>query len=238
LKTISKLLFNRGENPYGIPWEKWASLWYVWMFSIPKKMNPCTDLTGKYCSVEQTHNNVWFLAGTFGNIIPVKRKCVVPVRKAIFFPVLVKEDSFTEDYDLREEHELRRRSKDATDRVLSMEVAIRDADYTGEFRLQTQEIQRYRVKSNVFDLVFPVDNVYDVEAGPTRSVCDGFWIFIRPLEIGKYFISFKGETFLANSFTKNKMKKTDVYAPCNEIIDKDLFRVEVSYELTVGSEID
>lgn len=139
------LLFNRNEIPFGIPWEKWASMWYEWMISIPKKENPCLDETGKYCSVNQTDKNVWFLAGTFGNIVPVKRKCSVPMQKAIFFPALVKEDSFAEDSDLKTEVELIGRSRDATDKVSHMEATIEKADDTRQIRLHTEHLRKYRV---------------------------------------------------------------------------------------------
>lgn len=230
---ISNILFNRSDIPYGIFWEKWASLWYNWMFSIPKKVSPCRDVTGRYSSVKQKDKNVWFLAGTFGNMTLVRRKCVIPRQKSIFFPVLVKEDSFAEDIDLRRESELRKRSKEATDNVLNMEVTIKNADHEQELSLRTRQLLKYRVRTQVFDLVFPRNNVYDVKAGRTRSVCDGYWIFTKPLGIGNYSIFFKGETLLANEITKNRMKKTEVYSACNEIIEKNLFRVEVLYEIAV-----
>jgi hypothetical protein len=149
------------------------------MLSVPKKENPCLDETGKYCSANQTNKNVWFLAGTFGNIIPVRRKCKVPLRKGIFFPLLVKEDSFAEDYDLNTEADLIERSRNATDKVLHMEATIEKADRTRRIRLLREHLQKYRVQSEVFDLSFPQDNVYDVRAGVTRAVCDGFWLFQR-----------------------------------------------------------
>ena len=55
--------------------------------------------------------NVWFLAGTFGNVNLIRRKCIVPLGKAIFFPILEKEDSFAEDVDLRSELELASRAE-------------------------------------------------------------------------------------------------------------------------------
>jgi hypothetical protein len=79
------------------------------MLSIPKKKNPSFDRTGKYCSINQDNHNVWFLTGTFGNVGPIKRKCIIPSGKAIFFPVLVKEDSLAEDCDIKSEADLIKR---------------------------------------------------------------------------------------------------------------------------------
>ena len=154
----------------------------TWMLSIPKKNNPSLDKTGKYCSMNQNNENVWFLTGTFGNIVPVKRKCTIPIGKAIFFPILEKEDSLKEDSDLDNESGLIKRSRDATNRLTYMEAWIDGA--------KIEDLEDYRVQSEVFDLKFPEDNVYDVKQGLTRSVCDGYWLFLKPLEIGKHHIYF------------------------------------------------
>jgi len=196
------------------------------MLSIPKKNNPSLDKTGKYCSMNQNNENVWFLTGTFGNIVPVKRKCTIPVGKAIFFPILEKEDSLEEDSDLNNESELIKRSRDATNRLTYMEAWIDS--------LKIEDLKDYRVQSEVFDLKFPEDNVYDVKQGLTRSVCDGYWLFIKPLEIGKHHIYFKGETALTESHTLQQLKTAQIYSQIQEHINKNLtFRLEVSYELNV-----
>ena len=69
------------------------------------------------------------------------------------------------------------------------------------------QLDSYRVQSEVFNLTFPEDNVYDVRPGLTRSVCDGYWLFIKPLQIGKHHIYFKGETSLEEAYTLTKLKK-------------------------------
>ena len=220
------LLFNRNERPFGISWEEWAALWCRWMLSIPKKSNPSTDLTGKYCGINQSNQNVWFLTGTFGNAFLIRRKCTIQAGKAIFFPILEKEDSFTEDSDLKIESELIRRSKDATDKSINLELVIDGIPI--EYMLD------YRVQSNIFDLEFPEDNVYEVKPGLTRSVCDGYWAFIKPPSEGKHHIYFKGETALEDPITLSRMKEISTFNEIKEYITKkSTFRLEVLYELNV-----
>jgi hypothetical protein len=196
------------------------------MLSIPKKKNPSIDKTGKYCSMNQNDENVWFLTGTFGNTLPVKRSCIIPKEKSIFFPILVKEDSLKEDFDLKTESDLIKRASDATNRLICMEATIDGKSI--------DKLENYRVQSEIFDLVFPEDNVYDVRAGPTRSVCDGYWLFVKPLEIGRHTIYFMGETLLKEPHTFAHLKNKKVYRPIRRHIKKwETFRLEVSYELTI-----
>lgn len=234
----SEFLWDRTVHPFGQSWEEWAANWYKWMISIPKKKNPCVDKTGNYCSVNQTNENVWFLAGTFGNTIPIKRKCRVPSVRAIFFPILVKEDSFVEDLDLNSETELSNRAKEATDMVREMKVSI---DGQTLFNVNEpineetlKELEAYRVHSDIFSLEFPEGNIYDIRPGVTRSVSDGFWLFVKPLDIGKHFIHFQGETKLDEDYTINRMMETEVYSQIlDHMKEKRRFRVDVLYELSV-----
>jgi hypothetical protein len=225
-KIKDDVLYERNMRPFNRSWEDWASVWCKWMLSIPKKKNPALDKTGENCSTNQSDEYVWFLTGTFGNIVPVKRRCTIPSGKSIFFPILVKEDSLKEDFDLKTEEELIKRCSDATDRLIYMEAKV---DWK-----KVNEPEKYRAQSKIFDLWFPEDNVYDVSPGWTRSVCDGYWLFIKPLEIGKHFLNFRGETLLEEPHTLDHLKTKDVYRSSIESIDKNkVFRLEVSYELTI-----
>lgn len=226
------LLYDRSVHPLGKSWESWVSTWCKWMLSIPKKKNPSLDETGKHCSSNQNEKKVWFLTGTFGNVIPIKRACIIPAGKAIFFPILMKEDSLEEDSDLKTVSELRNRCRDAMNRVIDMEASIDG--------LIVKRLHHYRVQSNAFYLTFPKDNVYDVRPGRTLSVCDGFWLFIRPLELGKHEISFKGETALNQSNTLVQLKRGNVHRNIQKHIamkERDqlqpTFKLAVSYNLTI-----
>lgn len=223
------LLYRRDLLPFGKSWEQWAALWCNWLLSIPKKINPALDETGKHCAINQNDENVWFLAGTFGNVVPVKRVCKIPVGKAIFLPILEKEDSFVEDQDLKTDQELIKRVTDATSLVTQMEANIDGR--------RLDHLESYRARSEVFDLTFPENNVYDVTPGLTRSVCDGYWLFIKPLEPGKHYLFFRGETSLKESYVLTWMKTNKAYSKISGHINKrNTFKLEVSYELTIGGD--
>ena len=170
--------------------------------------------------------NVWFLTGTFGNIAPIKRKCRIPIGRAVFFPVLVKEDSLAEDTDLKTDEDLVNRSRDATNELLFISASIDD--------IKIENLEKYRVQSEVFDLKFPRDNVYGVKPGLTRSVCDGFWLFIKPLEAGEHYIHFKGETAVVNNTIRTFLMHNKVYSQIQDHLERNLtFKLDVSYEIMI-----
>jgi hypothetical protein len=220
------MLYDRNEEPFGQSWEEWAALWCRWMFSIPKKINPTLDTSGKYCSMNQNNDNVWFLTGTYGNICLVKRKCSIPAGKSIFFPILQKEDSFAEDTDLKTELELIRRSTEAINELIYMQASLDNIRFS--------DLADYRVLSKVFDLEIPYDNLYDLRPGLTRSVCDGYWLFLKPLEIGLHYIHFEGEIALVNNHTLAQLRKADIYGQIQKhISENSTFKLEVLYELNI-----
>jgi hypothetical protein len=221
------IMYPRNYQPFGTPWEKWAAIWCNWLLSIPRDKNPAVDESGENSSQNQVDANVWFLAGSFGNNIPVRRKCTVPKSKAILFPIVDKEDSFAEDVDLIYEEELAIRAIKSMDRLISQQLIVDGNRLTN--------LSEYRVLSEFFDLKFPKNNVYDVNFGTTRAVCDGYWAFLRPLPVGPHEIYFSAEIFLPKDDEVTKqIKNCPVYRSVAEEIDKSSrFKIEVTYELTV-----
>jgi len=221
------IMYPRKYQPFGKSWEKWTAIWCNWLLSIPREKNPAVDETGKNSSQNQVDANVWFLAGSFGNNIPVRRKCTVPNSKAILFPIVNKEDSFAEDLDLIYEQELAMRARNSMDRLICLQLIV-----DGK---RLPNLSEYRVLSEFFDLTFPENNVYDVNTKNTRSVCDGYWAFLRPLPIGSHEIYFSAKVFLPKGDQVTKqIKNSSIYSSVVEEIDKNSrLNIEVTYELTV-----
>ena len=221
------IMYPRKYQPFGKSWEKWTAIWCNWLLSIPREKNPAVDETGKNSSQNQVDANVWFLAGSFGNNIPVRRKCTVPNSKAILFPIVNKEDSFAEDLDLIYEEELAMRARNSMDRLICLQLIV-----DGK---RLPNLSEYRVLSEFFDLTFPENNVYDVNTKNTRAVCDGYWAFLRPLPIGSHEIYFSAKVFLPKGDQVTKqIKNSSIYSSVVEEIDKNSrLNIEVTYELTV-----
>ena len=68
------------------PDETLPARWWVWAASSAQAVNPIADATGAACATNQPED-VWFLAGTFGDG-PVSRRCTVPANRPIYIPVL------------------------------------------------------------------------------------------------------------------------------------------------------
>lgn len=171
--------YRPDESPFGKSWEVWTTEWWSWCLSLPRDQNPITDITGEYASRNQ-RGPVWFLAGTFGGT--AERTCEIPAEKAIFFPISCNETSYAECPNFKTEAELRAFAKADIDQVKTLMATV-----DGQ-RLPSSDLRR--VRSPMFDLALPEENVLGVAAGNTRSASDGYWVFLKPLPVGRHEIHF------------------------------------------------
>jgi hypothetical protein len=106
-----------------------------------------------------------------------------------------------------------------------------EASIDGE---KVEHLEDCRVRSEIFDLNFPDENVDDVKPGLTRSVCDGYWVFIRPLHAGIHHINFKGENLLLEPYTTSQLKSIEVSNQIRDHINENsTFKLDVSYEILI-----
>ena len=167
-------LFTPDSRPFGRTYADWTASWWQWVLSIPKIDNPLLDQNGKNCANNQS-GPVWFLAGTLQG--QTERSCTIPADKAILFPVINYEASVAEG-DGTTEEELAARAKFEMDQITDIRATIS--------RINIDELKQYRVKSPLFNVTLPDDNVLGLPAQTTKMISEGYWLFLRPLEPGKY----------------------------------------------------
>jgi hypothetical protein len=176
--SIEPLVFGSDSKPYGISYPQWTVRWWRWLLSLPKGINPALDMSGRYSEQRQDDPNVWFLAGTFGG--HVERKCRIPSGKAILMPVINYECSFAEEPLITTKIGLESKCKSEID-------DIKDVSFMIDETLLC-DLSPYRIRSPLFSIQLQDDNVLGLEPCSTKMISDGFWIFLRPLIIGRYHV--------------------------------------------------
>ena len=136
-------LFPIDSKPYGLPYGEWTAKWWQWALSIPKDHNPLVDSTGEKCA-EGQNGPVWFLAGTTGKMHWAERKCIIPSEKAILFPLIVSQFSYSEVPSIKTDEELI--SHTAKDIV---HWSVLEATIDG---LELHDLDKYRIQFGPFDL--------------------------------------------------------------------------------------
>jgi hypothetical protein len=173
--------------------------WQQWALSIPTPVNPMLDVTGENCTVGQ-HGSMWFLAGVFGGGPAVTRTCLVPENTELFFPVINSVNFNTPNVcgqgpEALSVKALRGLSADFIDGAADLSVVVDGDPVRG---------RRSRVKSVVFGVALPENNVFDapctafglgnVPAGVySPAVDDGVYVQLEPLTVGEHTLQIHAE---------------------------------------------
>jgi hypothetical protein len=188
---------NMAPEGFG-SFEKLSAEWQQWALSIPTSENPQLDTNGGKCMVGQ-RGPVWFLAGVFtGGAGMPTRICSVPEGKALYFPVINSVQinvpnvcgQGPQNFSVKE---LRAMAAPIIDGATNLSVTV-DGIAIKNLR---------RVKSDVFEVALPEENVFDAPCGGPGSVPagvfspavdDGFYVLLKPLPVGPHTLHFHAES--------------------------------------------
>jgi hypothetical protein len=170
--------------------------WWQWAVSIPTPLDPLVT-EGNNCMVGQ-HGDVWFLSGIFaGGPEPVARTCSVPEGVPLFFPLINNVNINTPDV-------CGQNSNDLSVRELRAQVApVMDTATNLSVEVDGKPFEHFRrVRSKVFYVAIPEDNIFNAFCGGAGSVPpgiyspaidDGFYALLQGLRAGTHTLHFHAE---------------------------------------------
>jgi hypothetical protein len=187
---INDFFYKRVDTPYGKTWEEWAEDWWRYVMSIPKSQSPGLDSDGsRFDLISNTNENVLFFVGTYGG--SAERYCQIRSNKAIFGPIMNYVSSFAENPKIISEDELKNHVRKDADDFKNMEFVLNGR--------KLQNIEYYRIDSDVFELFCVNDNAFNIPSGVTKAVCSGYYFFLKPLSRGFYDIRVQGSCSLGET---------------------------------------
>jgi hypothetical protein len=153
--------------------------WWQWLLSIPESENPIVN--DNPCDVKQS-GPFFYLVGTFGG--SAERQCDIPKGKSIFFPIinvvatLDKNDPAFDTID-----KVKKAATDFIDAAENLQASVDG--------VEIKNIGDLRAQSPVFQLKIPQD-VFGIPSGKYTAVADGYWVALKPLNVGEHTIHFAG----------------------------------------------
>ena len=187
---INPGLYSPNSSPYGTSFDKWTTKWWQWFIGIPNSQQPFPDTTGEKCGIKQA-GPVWYLVGAAGK---VERNCIIPSDKAILFPILNTECSYSETPTLKTEQDLRKCA------VESNKDAVLKASLDNH---EIKNIDNYRVTSSPFNVTYPSDPVFPTNSNFSQAVSDGWFIMLEPLKPGTHELKFSASQLGAGTTGEN-----------------------------------
>jgi hypothetical protein len=168
-----------------------AAKWWAWAIDLDKA--PILD-TGPVvdCSAGQ-QGNTWYLAGSDFGVGSVQRRCTVPQRTKLFFPVLngtvfaPPAQAGCPDIPVHTTKQLAERRACLADFFDTVDAAH---GWSLTATVDGKPVDIVRATSALFPLHLDDDNPYDVPAGNYLETADGFWVLLDPLSPGEHKIAF------------------------------------------------
>jgi hypothetical protein len=183
-QSNNNTIFSIDSKPYGLSYDQWAVKWWQWFVSIPASTSPASDTTGVNCAQNQNDANVWYLAATFGG--KAERTCNIGSEKALFFTVIGTECNAKQD-KVKTLPQFQACVHGVMDGL-----KLATAQFDG---INIPNVQRYRLTSSVFPVVFPKGAVWEAPAGPTDMASDAVYLMLKPLSKGNHTLHFAGQVF-------------------------------------------
>jgi hypothetical protein len=207
------------SSAFGRTYGAWSAGWWQYVESQPASTGPLVSTTGADCGVGQS-GQVFFLVGTNGSGSVTRDECVVPVGKALFFPLVNAFDVHvactpqtatvcdSNDTPLQVWNDLQMNLAFGISTLHAsidgMSVSNLNAATT-PYRVCAGPVARCTAPP--FQLTFPADNAFapGLPAGTYGpAVADGVYLLIAPLAPGRHTITFGGTgTFSGNSTSQD-----------------------------------
>ncbi|OZG74486.1 hypothetical protein BTA51_05635 [Hahella sp. CCB-MM4] len=181
-ESMEKYMVSSSDYVAGHPVSDYANRWWMWAFSVPDDVSPVRDKSGEFCQVSQ-QGDVWFLAGGYGSS-KIKRTCVVPAGKYLFFPVINmaywprKEGAMTCD-------EAKKLAALNNDKLLNIQVSLDSV-------VARNPVDTRISSTSCFDIYEKIPRKYN----PPKlypSATDGYWVMLKPLDKGKHMLKFSAQ---------------------------------------------
>jgi hypothetical protein len=182
--------------------------WIGWLLQQAAGENPGEDKTGESAAQSQGKEDVWFLAGGYGNSGTINRNAIVPAESEILIISASSDASLAEHgnhglnpNDPEIDKKLKEIAKAVAHKHIGIELTIipkADKNAIKSFKINDpkQQSELQLIETNVIPIIFPPDNVYKVrykvKGGLTRLSCVGWGVKVK-LEPGEYTVILKAK---------------------------------------------
>lgn len=222
MSTDSIQTYTGIEEIDNIPYRDWTYRWWFWALKGPPANNPVLDTTGANALKNQpVSHNVMFLAGTFDRQASPVNRTIDSVDKntSILIPIVNSSISIEEHDDIFSRADSNAQLSAAVNNVvtkasgsLHISTGNSDVDYTiGTSEKRSPE----RIESKEMVNLAPERGIVHSrrtgsELDFMRAALDGYWVFLKQLEIGHYTLTIHGEAPWFGPDPQEPKFKTDV----------------------------
>lgn len=182
----TKFLYTTNESPYGTPYVQWMQKWWQWIANFTKSNDPNKDYQPAKCHINQNYSgSVWFLTQPAPENTNWERTCDIPKSMAILWPVVSGQCDTSETPSTLD---CAKRGDEGAQILVSIDGNRFEYDMVND-----------RATSDLFNITWVKDNFFDSKPGLFQGNVDGYFIFLKPLPLGKHVVSFESDVHPPNN---------------------------------------
>ena len=189
--TIPSLVPAGDSRLHGKTYAQWAAAWWKWGLELPMTnstgaIHPWKDSPRFDVAADQT-SEVWFLTAPFG---AVRRSCVIPSGKALFFQLFGVESSSIEAPPF---YGATADDQSAIAQYWADHIVDLFCEIDG---VPLSSIAAQRVQSPQINISVPAPWILGAAGGKGTSSGDGYFVFLAPLAPGQHTLHYGGTVLL------------------------------------------
>ncbi len=173
------VVYLPGSNTNGIPYDQWAAKWWQWHVSIPESIHPRSHSSANNCPVGLV-DGVSFITHNINEMSAPT--CYLESDKPIMTTILSGECD-SEEVATEDNAKILKCASEGQDGA-SLEVYLDG--------VVINDLDKHLVTSKFFNITYPEDNVYGVDAGTFKAIVNGYFLFLKPLPKGEHELLIKG----------------------------------------------
>jgi len=188
--TENQLVFSVKDMPYNHTFSYWVEKWFHWFLSFP--VSPRENYSSTICSQSQNSADVWMLADgddqSTDNPQGEIRDCKIPAGKALLVQIVGSNCSTDEGGDTTDQGLLKCAQWILNDSSLRFHANVDGIEVMNTEKNPIDK-EKFYVKPFFTNLTYP-QNKYGATPGTFRGTEAGYFLFVKPLELGNHTISF------------------------------------------------
>jgi len=171
--SFTPQVYLKDSSPYGTPYADWIKKWWQWNISLPQAKHPQTNLK-TVCAMGESGQVSFLVQNLQSN--PSHYSCTIPANNAIMAPIGTGSCVSIEAHSSKPADLIDCATEG--DKYLTFKATLDDVPLSN--------LENNYAITKIFDMTVPDDNFESLKGGTYPAAAGGYFIFLKPLSIGKH----------------------------------------------------
>jgi hypothetical protein len=173
--SFTPQLYLKDSSPYGTPYADWIKKWWQWNVSVPKAEHPQTN-PKTVCATKESGQVSFLVQNLQGSS---HYSCTIPAKNAIMIPISTASCTSIEAHSTK-----------PADLINCATIGDQHLTFKATLDgIPLNNLENNYAITKIFNMTVPNDNFEFLKGGMYPTGAGGYFIFLKPLPVGKHNLS-------------------------------------------------